>query len=135
MSDSFFGSFNSPPSISGFTAYSKTVSAFKVVQLVTKLFSAIDDLSRRVGIYKVCTIGDCYVATLEPESHEMSDKEQILNRRQGCGDMFKFAAGLVYLVTELRSELMIDTLNQGCHGCNVFCQMTGPNEMAGRRID
>ena len=57
--------------ISGFTAYSTGVSAFKVVELVTKLFSACDDLSRRVGIYKVCTIGDCYVATLEPESEHI----------------------------------------------------------------
>ena len=50
--------------ISGFTAYSKAHGAESVVKLVTKLFSTIDDLSRKVGIYKVCTIGDCYVATL-----------------------------------------------------------------------
>ncbi|CAD7936409.1 unnamed protein product [Amoebophrya sp. A25] len=91
--------------ISGFTAYSQKVSAFKVVQLVTRLFSAIDDLSRRVGVYKVCTIGDCYVATLEPQVDYT--EEQLA---AGCSDMFKFAAGLIFLVRGLRDDLQIEGL-------------------------
>eukprot|EP00392_Amoebophrya_sp_AT5.2_P010089 g10142.t1 len=91
--------------ISGFTAYSQKVTAHEVVRLVTRLFSAIDDLSRRVGIYKVCTIGDCYVATLEPRQDYTDEM-----LAAGCSDMFKFAAGLIYLVAGVRDELDIDGL-------------------------
>ncbi len=42
-----------------------------MVQVVTNLFALIDELSKGL-VYKVCTIGDCYVATnlLEDDDHE-----------------------------------------------------------------
>lgn len=46
----------------GFTAFSKNVSDPKeVVQLLSKLFSRFDHLCEDNRVYKVHTIGDCYV--------------------------------------------------------------------------
>jgi len=96
--------------ISGFTKYAKSNGAEATVRLVTNLFSMIDDLSRRVGVYKVCTIGDCYVATLEPDALDVSESEQNESRRKGCADMFKFAAGLIYVVASIRDSLGLPDL-------------------------
>jgi len=46
----------------GFTAFSKNVKEPKeVVFLLSKLFSRFDNLCEDHGVYKVHTIGDCYV--------------------------------------------------------------------------
>ena len=88
--------------ISGFTAYSKSVSAHEVVNLVTRLFSYIDQRSREQGVYKVCTIGDCYVATVEPDSKDVSEAARMQNRQEGCERMFEFAR---YLIDEVQYSM------------------------------
>ena len=46
----------------GFTAFSNTVKKpQEVVQLLSKLFSKFDQLCELRRVYKVHTIGDCYV--------------------------------------------------------------------------
>ena len=46
----------------GFTAFSKSVKRpQEVVQLLSQLFSKFDQLAEAKGVYKVHTIGDCYV--------------------------------------------------------------------------
>lgn len=46
----------------GFTAFSKNVKDPKeVVELLSKLFSRFDNLCEDNKVYKVHTIGDCYV--------------------------------------------------------------------------
>jgi class 3 adenylate cyclase len=46
----------------GFTAFSNNVkNPVEVVQLLSKLFSKFDQLTDAHGVYKVHTIGDCYV--------------------------------------------------------------------------
>ena len=46
----------------GFTAFSKNVKdPREVVQLLSKLFSRFDQLCEENRVYKVHTIGDCYV--------------------------------------------------------------------------
>jgi len=46
----------------GFTAFSKNVKdPREVVFLLSKLFSRFDQLSEENKVYKVHTIGDCYV--------------------------------------------------------------------------
>jgi len=53
--------------IAGFTNYCATHSAFDAVTLVTSLFAAFDECCTMCGAYKVCTIGDAYLATNEPK--------------------------------------------------------------------
>ena len=45
----------------GFTEFSKNNKPQEVVNLLSRLFSKFDQLSEQIGVYKVHTIGDCYV--------------------------------------------------------------------------
>jgi class 3 adenylate cyclase len=48
--------------ISGFTAWSSTREPFQVFQLLETLYGAFDDIAERRRVFKVETVGDCYVA-------------------------------------------------------------------------
>jgi class 3 adenylate cyclase len=50
--------------ISGFTAWSSEREPTQVFQLLEVLFAAFDDVAKRLGVFKVETIGDCYVGVL-----------------------------------------------------------------------
>jgi len=45
----------------GFTAFSKERQPSEVVKLLSELFTRFDNLSLKHNVYKVHTIGDCYV--------------------------------------------------------------------------
>ena len=48
----------------GFSSFAKQVDASFVMQYLNNLFQAFDDLTETHDVYKVETIGDCYVATV-----------------------------------------------------------------------
>jgi class 3 adenylate cyclase len=48
--------------IVGFTALSSKTSAAQVVEMLNGLFSRFDELAQELGIEKIKTIGDCYMA-------------------------------------------------------------------------
>jgi hypothetical protein len=57
--------------ISGFTAWSSTREPTQVFTLLEHVYNAIDIIARRRGVFKVETIGDCYMAATglpEPRS-------------------------------------------------------------------
>ena len=47
--------------ITGFTDYSKDKEPQQVVSMLNKLFSRFDELCEIHNVFKVYTIGDCYV--------------------------------------------------------------------------
>ncbi|CAJ1365403.1 unnamed protein product [Effrenium voratum] len=59
--------------IVGFTKYCSSHSPNEAVRLVTHLFARFDDCCKLLGAYKVCTIGDAYLAVNEPKT-EHDDK-------------------------------------------------------------
>jgi len=48
--------------ISGFTAWASTREPAQVFQLLETIYRAFDEIARRKGIFKVETVGDCYVS-------------------------------------------------------------------------
>jgi ubiquitin carboxyl-terminal hydrolase 48 len=48
----------------GFTAFSSQVDPFKVMSFLNDLFNVFDGLCDQYNVYKLETIGDCYVATV-----------------------------------------------------------------------
>jgi hypothetical protein len=48
--------------LSGFTAWSSTREPTQVFTLLETLYGAMDRAARRLGVFKVETVGDCYVA-------------------------------------------------------------------------
>ncbi|CEM36626.1 unnamed protein product [Vitrella brassicaformis CCMP3155] len=58
--------------IVGFTSWAKGVPPRQVVELLTELFSIFDQETTDLGVYKVCTIGDAYVAVTHGSVHSTS---------------------------------------------------------------
>lgn len=56
--------------ICGFTTWADTVDASEVVFVLQSLFAQFDRDSTRFGVFKVCTIGDAYVAVSEPVTED-----------------------------------------------------------------
>ena len=51
-----------PSSISGFTAWSSTRDPTQVFQLLEAIYNAFDEVAKARKVFKVETIGDCYMA-------------------------------------------------------------------------
>ena len=50
------------PDIVSFTVFSTNLPPIKLVQILNDMFAMHDELAKRVGVDKVKTLGDCYVA-------------------------------------------------------------------------
>jgi class 3 adenylate cyclase len=49
--------------IAGFTKWSSSRSPIEVFELLETIYGAFDKIANRRGVFKIETIGDCYVAT------------------------------------------------------------------------
>eukprot|EP00392_Amoebophrya_sp_AT5.2_P010273 g10333.t1 len=87
--------------ISGFTNFASNRPAREVVTLVTTLFSAIDAASRELEtVYKVCTIGDCYVAV------NMGDADSPApDPARGAWEMLLFAWRMLEIIADGSSSV------------------------------
>jgi hypothetical protein len=52
--------------MAGFTAWSATRTPEQVFELLERVYSAFDEIADRLKVFKVETIGDCYVAVVRP---------------------------------------------------------------------
>jgi len=92
--------------ICGFTAFSSTHTAAEVVRMLTHLFSVFDKLTTELEIYKVCTIGDAYVACTEPVPD--APKE---TRVKSAERILEFSKMMLQHIRKTADKLGIDTLN------------------------
>lgn len=53
--------------IVGFTKWAESVDPSEVIALLQKLFANFDRNTTNFNLYKLCTIGDAYVAISEPK--------------------------------------------------------------------
>ena len=58
--------------IVGFTDMSSRLKTTSMIKVLNKLFSAFDELATRLGVFKVETIGDCYMCVA---GHDLATKE------------------------------------------------------------
>ena len=89
----------------GFTAFSSQVDSSRVMVFLNGLFQVFDDLCDRYHVYKVETIGDCYVAATgldtdsdgEPTEHQpCADVGLRKNKaRMNAQDMLGFAQAML----------------------------------------
>jgi class 3 adenylate cyclase len=54
--------------ISGFTAWASTREPTQVFQLLEIIYGAFDEIARKKQIFKVETVGDCYVSKVEEKA-------------------------------------------------------------------
>lgn len=91
-----------PADIEGFTAWSSTREPAQVFNLLETVYGAFDEIARRRGIFKVETVGDCYVAVCGlPEP-----------RKDHAIAMIRFARDCLARMSSLSQQLEI-TLGPG----------------------
>jgi len=90
----------------GFTELSRRVSPGHLVDVLNEIFEAGDDLAHELGIEKVKTIGDCYMAVAGG----------IMSPRRGSADAIRFAMRYLHKVEEVSRRLDIPlALRAGIH--------------------
>ena len=106
--------------ISGFTSWSSHHQPHEVIEKLSKIFTLFDKICVKQGLYKVHTIGDCYVALSSTTNSE------VRNRKDECVRMVSAALDMVRAVDEVCSvdhELL--KMRIGVHCGDVVAGITG----------
>jgi len=90
--------------IKGFTDYSASVEPRDVVNMLSALFTKFDKMCVKYNIYKVYTIGDCYVALSFIEATARDPGREAVN-------MVKMALSMIDIIREVRKEVKFDGLD------------------------
>ncbi|KAL8440448.1 hypothetical protein Efla_005590 [Eimeria flavescens] len=93
--------------ICGFTNWAKNVDACEVVTMLQKLFARFDRDSTKYKLYKLCTIGDAYVAVSEPVTEDNDDYDPV----EGTSLVLTMAQSMITNIREVRERLDIPSLN------------------------
>ncbi|SOV84328.1 guanylyl cyclase, putative [Plasmodium sp.] len=93
--------------ICGFTSWANGVDASEVLTLLQKLFAKFDNDSTKYGLYKLCTIGDAYVAISEPVTEDNKDYDPV----DGTERVLEMAYSMIRIIKEIREKLYIPNLN------------------------
>ncbi|KJP87291.1 hypothetical protein AK88_03088 [Plasmodium fragile] len=86
--------------IVGFTRWSKTVPPKDVLKLLQKLISKIDKDTIKLGLFKLFTIGDAYVATSQPNSSITDEHEAV----EGILNIFKLAKLILHNINTIKIQ-------------------------------
>lgn len=107
--------------IVGFTAWSSDKTPKKVVKMLSELFSLFDKKCVELNVYKVHTIGDCYVVM----GYNGSANRDIGSE---CINMLKMAQEMIQIINEVNA-LHGSVLNMrvGLHTGDVIAGITGTN--------
>jgi len=83
--------------LTGFSLLTRRLSPTHLVDVLNRMFSRFDEVALRLGIEKIKTIGDCYMAA--------TGVLDALNERRGAESMAEFALEVLVIVETLAHEL------------------------------
>lgn len=85
--------------IVGFTSYSSEKQPTVVVDMLSKLFSSFDKECSRLNLYKLYTIGDCYVVMsfLDKRNRQAPERE--------CADVIELGFKMIEIIARVRKEV------------------------------
>ena len=90
--------------IKGFTDFSAGVEPKDVVNMLSALFTKFDEVCAASSLYKVYTIGDCYVALSFFDASKRDPGEEVKN-------MVKMALAMLDIIRKVRKEVNFDGLD------------------------
>ena len=90
--------------IVGFTAYSACHTPPEVVELISHLFTSFDKICNALKLYKVYTIGDCYVVM------SFLDKDNRKTPEEEAEDMLQFSMRMLEIIAQVRIKANFDQL-------------------------
>lgn len=91
--------------IVGFTAYSADKTPKEVVQMLSALFTSFDKECNMLELYKVYTIGDCYVVMSFLDDNERQPPEY------ECADVVELGFSMIEIIAKVRKEVNFDGLH------------------------
>lgn len=91
--------------IVGFTSYSADRTPTDVVEMLSKLFTSFDKECNRLNLYKVYTIGDCYVVM------SFLDKNARTSPQDECMDVVELGLKMIDIIATVRKEVNFDGLH------------------------
>lgn len=91
--------------IVGFTSYSSTRQPKEVVNMLSKLFTGFDMECNDLNLYKVYTIGDCYVVM------SFLDKNDRRSPEQECISVVELGFKMIEKIAKVRKEINFDGLH------------------------
>lgn len=108
--------------IAGFTKYSSSVRPNQVVDMLRRLFTEFDKRCVQHKIYKVYTIGDCYVAIGMLNSEERNPIKEAKN-------IISFGFSLISIIKAVREDIDFKDLDMriGVHTGQIIGGIVGTN--------
>ncbi|CAG9312071.1 unnamed protein product [Blepharisma stoltei] len=107
--------------IAGFTAWSSDHNASEVIGMLSEVYTRFDKKCVENNVYKVHTIGDCYVAIgFVGNDNRDSERE--------CLNIIKFAQSLNTIIDDVNKELFLNlSMRIGVHTGNIIGGIAGTN--------
>ena len=91
--------------IVGFTAYSGAKAARQVVEMLSKLFTEFDKECNRLNLFKLYTIGDCYVVM------GFMDKRNRKSPAEEAHDVVQLGFSMIRNIAKVRKMVKYDDLS------------------------
>lgn len=88
--------------IVGFTNFSNKNSARQVVAMLSSLFTDFDKECNRLGLFKIYTIGDCYVVM------SFLDKNNRRDIKEEASAVAQMGISMIRIINSVRKKLRID---------------------------
>lgn len=107
--------------IVGFTAFSAGKSPRQVVEMLSHLFTEFDIEVNRLNLYKLYTIGDCYVVM------GFSDKNNRNTPAEEANDVVQLGFKMIQIIEKVRKQINFEQLNMriGVHTGKVYGGVLG----------
>jgi class 3 adenylate cyclase len=107
--------------IVGFTAYSAGKKPRQVVQMLSSLFTNFDKECDRLNLFKLYTIGDCYVVM------GFVDSKNRRSPREEAHSVAQLAISMISIISTVRKKIRFDALNMriGIHTGDVYGGLIG----------
>lgn len=105
--------------IVGFTAYSAGKAGRQVVEMLSRLFTEFDKECNRMNLFKLYTIGDCYVVM------GFLDKHNRKNPAEEANDVVQLGISMISIIQKVRKMIKFEQLNMriGIHTVSKFTNL------------
>jgi class 3 adenylate cyclase len=91
--------------IVGFTKYSANKEPREVIEMLSRLFTEFDQECSRLNLYKVYTIGDCYVVM------SFVDKKSRKSPSEEANGVVQLAISMIKTINKVRKQVNFPELN------------------------
>lgn len=104
--------------IAGFSKYCASVEPEEVVKMLSELFHEFDQMCVRLKVYKVYTIGDCYVAL----GFNNKNSDELISGATDADNIIQMGIAMIRIIQVVKEQINHPGLNMriGVHTVNLI---------------